>query len=42
MLKNTNETIKTGTNFDLTTDTFIQKYQNILIKLKILIFSIYC
>ena len=42
MLKNTNETIETGTNFDLTTDYLIEKYQNISIKLKILIFTIYC
>ena len=41
MLKNTNETIKTGTNFNLKTDSLIGKYQNTSIKLKIPIFSIY-
>ena len=42
MLKNANEAIKTGTKFDLTTDSFIEKNQNISIKLKIRIFSTYC
>ena len=35
MLKNTNKTKKTGTNFDLTTDFLIKKYETISIKFKI-------
>ena len=35
MPKNTSKTKKTGRNFDLTTDSLIEKYQTILIKSKI-------
>ena len=35
ILKNTKKTKKTGTNFDLTTDSSIEKYYTILIKFKI-------
>ena len=37
MPKNTNKTRKTGTKFEPTTDSLIEKYETILIKLKICI-----
>ena len=40
MLKNTNKTKKTRTNFDLTTDYSIEKYLTVSIKFKIPIFKL--